>query len=104
MVGSWRFLGAWSLELGTWLGLRPGFVNLIDPVSLHSVHRAPLSVPPFHFNPHVIAHASRRKHSHRLVTRQISPPADHLLTLHRHRSAVEPNLRPDAPCVRRQPF
>ena len=108
-VGGWRFgVGCWRLDVrafvGAWIDDRPGLVHFVNPVGLHLVHDAPVPSPPFHFEPHVVGRTSCGKYSHRVIARQIPPPADHLLALHRHRTAVEPDLGADPVCIRGQSF
>ena len=72
-----------------------GFVNLVNPIRSHPIDHTPLPVAPPHFNAHRIGQTPRGKHPHRIITAQVSAPADHLLALHRNRPAVEPNPGPD---------
>ena len=102
--GGWK-LGATateegcSLELGACVGLRSRLINLINPIGPCPVDHAPLAAPPHHLDPHPIAHAPCRKHTHRIIAGQIPPAADHFLALHRHGSAIQPDPGPDPTSV-----
>ena len=73
---------------------RPSLRHFINPVRRRTVNHTPPTTPPSHLDPESVAHRPRRKHPHRIIPRQIPPPADHLLTLH-HRPPRHLDLRPD---------
>src|SRR6266536_1826261 len=105
--GCWRLdVRCWMVDVrrfvGAWICGRPGFVDLIQPIRLHCLVHAPLPAAPLHFNAHGIGGISGRKYPQGVITRQIPPPADHLLALRRDRPLVEPNLRPNSALARRE--
>src|SRR5439155_24559572 len=56
------------------------------------------------FDAQLIGQTPVRNHPHRIITAQVSAPADHLLALHRHPSPIHPTLRSNPTRVPGQPF
>src|SRR5262249_38879589 len=75
---------------------RERLLNFIFPVRSHALHDAASTTPPLPLQAHDIRIMARGKGAHRIVTGEISTPADHLLALPRNGAVVKENLRADA--------